>query len=416
MLCLSAVKRQLTRFFANKEASVAPMLAVAALPLISAVGAAIDFGRASSARAAMQAALDAATILMAKDAKNVDADQLTSNALQYFNANFQNAEISGLAVTASSSSTSGGYSASATASGSIKTRFMGIIGFSELDIATKSAALSKSDGLGCVLSLNKHSGSATAGQGSTAVVLDGCSLYDNSDSTTALSVGGSAHITAYSAGVVGNVTGASNITTTQGIRTGMGEVYDPYVDSSFPVPGACTSQNFKAKDTITIDPGVYCDGISLNAGANVTLNPGIYYLDCGNLSVNGGATLSGSEVTLVFTSKNRSSFATASINGNATINLTPPKTGSTAGIVMFGDRNMPVGTAFKFNGGVTQYLGGAVYLPKGAVDFSGGVNSGTNCTQLIGDTVSFTGNSGFSLNCKSYGTKPFSPNVVKLTS
>jgi hypothetical protein len=77
---------------------------------------------------------------------------------------------------------------------------------------------------------------------------------------------------------------------------------------------------------------------------------------------------------------------------------------------------MPVGTDFKFNGGATQYLGGATYLPKAAISFSGGIGSSSNCTQLIGDTVSFTGNSGFSLNCKNYGTKPFSSTVVKLTS
>jgi hypothetical protein len=121
-------------------------------------------------------------------------------------------------------------------------------------------------------------------------------------------------------------------------------------------------------------------------------------------------------VTLVFTSQNRNGFATASINGNATIDLTPPKTGGTAGIVIFGDRRMPTGTVFKFNGGATQYLGGAIYVPQGAVNFSGGASTGTSCTQLIADTVTFTGNSNFALNCSNYGTKPFSPLTLKITS
>jgi hypothetical protein len=83
---------------------------------------------------------------------------------------------------------------------------------------------------------------------------------------------------------------------------------------------------------------------------------------------------------------------------------------------MFGDRNMPVGTDFKFNGGATQYLGGAVYLPKGAIDFSGGMSTSTSCTQIIGDTINFSGNSALALNCKNYGTRPFSPLMVKLIS
>jgi hypothetical protein len=215
-------------------------------------------------------------------------------------------------------------------------------------------------------------------------------------------------------GVVGGMTGGDNITTTQGIKTGAGPVADPYADVSYPAYSGCAQQNFTAKIAVTIDPGVYCGGMKLNAGANVTLNPGIYYLD-GDLTVNGGAGLTGSGVTLVFTGKNNS-WATASINENASIYLTAPKLGPTAGIVIFGDRNIPVGTTFKFNGGASQYLGGAVYVPTGAIDFSGGAATGTSCTQIIGNTVVFTGNSSIAINCSNYQTKPFSPLIIRLTS
>jgi hypothetical protein len=405
----------ISRFLQNRDASVAPMLALAALPLFASVGASIDFGRAASARAAMQAAVDATALMIAKDANVIDATQMAAKAAGYFSANFQNSEVGSLETTVSTASMSSGYSVNMTASGVVPTRFMGVMGFSSLRISAQSSSLSNKDGLGCVLSLDPHAASATGGQGSTNVVLNGCSLYDNSDNATALTVGGSAQITALSVGVVGNLTGRSNITTTNGIWTGMGTVDDPYATASFPAFSGCTQQNFTAKDTITISPGVYCGGMKLNAGANVTLSSGIYYLDGGDLNVNGGATLTGSGVTVVFTSQNRNGFATASINGNATINLTPPKTGGTAGIVIFGDRRMPTGTAFTFNGGATQYLGGAIYLPKAAVGFSGGASTGANCTQLIGNTVTFTGNSGFALNCNNYGTKPFSAQVLRIT-
>jgi len=60
----------------------------------------------------------------------------------------------------------------------------------------------------------------------------------------------------------------------------------------------------------------------------------------GDLTVNGGATMTGSDVTLVFVSQNRNEFGTVQINGNATISLTASKTGATAGIVVFGDRRI----------------------------------------------------------------------------
>lgn len=406
----------LSRFLRNRDAGVAPMLALLALPLFGAIGAAIDFSRAASVRTSMQAALDASALILAKSAKNVDANQLNVDATKYFNVNFQNSELQNLNTTATSSSTSSGYSATLSASGSIKSKFMGLFGFTNLNLAVHSTALSYADGLGCVLSLNRHASGAITGQGSTNVVLNGCSMYDNSDHATAMVAGGTASLTALSVGVVGNLTGTENITTTAGVRTGVSPVTDPYSYHSFPAFGGCTANNFTGKDTVTINPGVYCGGISVNASAVVTLNPGIYYLDGGNLSVNGGGTLQGTGVTLVFTSQNRNGFATASINGNATVNLTPPTTGGTAGIVVFGDRRMPIGTDFKFNGGANQYLAGAIYVPNGALSFAGGMGTSTSCTQLIGDTITFTGNSSFALNCNGYATKPFSPLMVKLTS
>ncbi len=129
-----------------------------------------------------------------------------------------------------------------------------------------------------------------------------------------------------------------------------------------------------------------------------------------------GATMTGSDVTLVFTSQNRNGFGTVQINGNATISLTAPKIGATAGIVVFGDPSHAHRHGFQVQWRATQYFGGAIYVPSGAVSFAGGASTSTNCTQLIASTVTFTGNSGFALNCNNYGTKPFSPQVVKLTS
>jgi hypothetical protein len=72
---------------------------------------------------------------------------------------------------------------------------------------------------------------------------------------------------------------------------------------------------------------VYCGGMQFNANADVTFNPGVYIVDGGNFTVNGGGILQGSGVTIVFTSSTMSDWPTATINGGATINLTPPSTG-----------------------------------------------------------------------------------------
>jgi Flp pilus assembly protein TadG len=407
----------LTRFLRDRRASVVPMLGLSLVPLMAGIGAAVDFSRGNAARTAMQAALDATAIMVAKEAQQSSGGQAADNAQTYFNANFNRADVKDASVTATVSQGAGGLSINLSATGSLQTQFMSAVGISTIPLSVNAGTFASNDGLGCVLALNPSASGAVTLQGSTTVNLNGCSLYDDSASTSALNVGGSASLSALSVGVVGGVSGMSGITTTQGVKTGLGGVADPYAKDSFSTAFAgCNQKNFSAKNTVTIDPGVYCGGMSFNAGANVTFNAGIYYIDGGSFTVNGGASIQGTGVTLVFTKKSGNDWPTATINGNATVNLTPPRYGATAGIVVFGDRSIPVGTVFKFNGGSSQYFGGAIYIPTGAINFSGGNGTSTSCTQIIGNTVTFVGNSAVAINCSSYGTKPFSPAVLKLIS
>ena len=81
----------LSRFLRNRDGGVAPMLALAALPLFGFVGAAIDYSRAASVRTAMQAALDATALMLSKDAQtlsrrpNLDAEGRATTSTRMFN-------------------------------------------------------------------------------------------------------------------------------------------------------------------------------------------------------------------------------------------------------------------------------------------------------------------------------------------
>jgi Flp pilus assembly protein TadG len=404
------------RFVADQRGGVAPIFALGLIPMIGLAGAAIDYSRATAARTAMQATLDATALMIAKDIQTIPSAQVSTRASELFNGAFERTDVQSLQVTANVSTSAAGTTISANAGGSVGTTFMHLLGRTGVEISARASVVTANDGLGCVLSLNQHASGAATAQGSTTVKLNGCSLYDNSDNATALTVGGSATLTADFVGVVGGVGSTTGLTATNGIRTRISPVADPYADVAVPAYGACTESNYTAKNTVTINPGVYCGGIGTNANAVLTLNPGLYILDGGSLTVNGGATVNGSGVTLVFTSSSKTDWATVTINGNATVNLTPMTYGPTKGIVVYADRNMPVGTSFKFNGGANQYLAGAVYVPTGAVSFSGGANTATTCTQVIGDTVTFTGNSNLAIDCSKYNTRPFSTKTMRVAS
>lgn len=398
----------------DRQAGVLPLLAIAAVPLTLSVGAAVDYSRATASKAAMQAALDSTALSIVRA---IAVGSTPQDAQTLFDALFTRADVSNPVVGSSTSNTGGNATASLSAQGTVNTAFMRLAGVSQMTIRVTASASAQTETNGCVMALSKSAANAISLGGSTNVSLSSCSLYSNSTSSTAVSIGGSAYVSAEMIGAVGGVSASSsNVNLTDGISTGLLPVTDPYADVQVPSFSGCTDTSVKVKSDITIDPGVYCNGISINAGATLTLNPGVYYLDRGSLDINGGGSIVGSGVTLIFTSSTGMNYATANINGNATVNLTAPSSGPTAGLVLFGDRNAPIGTSISLGGGSSQTFGGAVYAPTAAITYSGGASTSSSCTQIIGDTVTFTGNSSVAINCSSYKTRPFGLTTIRLSS
>jgi len=281
-------------------------------------------------------------------------------------------------------------------------------------VITARAVAVPNSGTGCVLGLDPTASSTVSVSGSNNLNLINCNLYSDSNAAPSLNVSGSANVSANQVGVVGTVSGASNITATNGIKTGMRAVTDPYANVTPTMPTYCDYPNKKqVKGTTTLLPGVYCGDISVNAGATLTFSPGIYYFSGANLSVAGNATITGSGVTLIFTGSGNN-WGSATIGSNANVTLTAPTSGVTKGIVMYGDRNMPVGTAFSLEGGGTQNFGGAIDLPKAALKFSGGNGTTTSCTQIIADTITFTGSSNVQVNCAALGSSAIGVQTAQL--
>jgi Flp pilus assembly protein TadG len=58
----------LTRFWKNRQGSVAPLVGIAIIPLMGAVGAAVDYSQANATRTAFQNALDSTALMLSKTA------------------------------------------------------------------------------------------------------------------------------------------------------------------------------------------------------------------------------------------------------------------------------------------------------------------------------------------------------------
>ncbi|HEX3432375.1 MAG TPA: pilus assembly protein TadG-related protein [Rhizomicrobium sp.] len=284
--------------------------------------------------------------------------------------------------------------------------FSGIWGAGPIAVSARAVALPEHQA--CVLVLDRNASGAFSAQGSVNINLVNCAINDDSGDAQAMAIGGASTVSAEFVGVVGGISGRQSVTTVDGTVTGYHVVLDPYANVTPPPFSGCDYTNYSAKSAATISPGVYCGGMNLRAGAAVIMNPGIYYLDGGALSMAGSASLTGSGVTLVFTSSTGKNYATASLSGGATIDIAPPGSGQMSGIAIYGDHNMPLGTQFDFRGGSNQSIGGAVDLPRAAVNWAGNPTTQQPCTQLIADTIQFVGDSGLSINCSGYGTSPIS--------
>jgi Flp pilus assembly protein TadG len=129
----------LARFWNDRDGGVAPMLAILIIPLLGAVGAAVDYTRASAARTAMQTSLDSTALMLSKSAANKTPAELQTAATDTFTALFKGGEVKNVTVTASYSTTDGSK-VTLTSSGTVPTDFLDVLGFSSINIDASTTA------------------------------------------------------------------------------------------------------------------------------------------------------------------------------------------------------------------------------------------------------------------------------------
>src|SRR6185295_2415066 len=124
-----------SRFLADQRGGVAPVFALALIPIIGLGGAAIDYSRGNAARSAMFATLDATALMLSRDAATMTPAQITSKATSFFTAQFNRPDVAGVNVTALlTSPQAGSYALNVTASGNVPATFTRILGQNQIDI------------------------------------------------------------------------------------------------------------------------------------------------------------------------------------------------------------------------------------------------------------------------------------------
>ena len=130
-------------FAGANEGNIAILFGIAVIPIISFVGAAVDYTRANAARSSMQAALDSTALMLAKDLTEgtINTSQIAAKADAYFKALYTNNETKSITITATYTQNAGnGSTILVNGSGNIETGFMRVVGFPTMDFKTSSTS------------------------------------------------------------------------------------------------------------------------------------------------------------------------------------------------------------------------------------------------------------------------------------
>jgi Flp pilus assembly protein TadG len=133
------VSRMLARFLTNARGGVAPLMAVVAVPVMAAVGMAVDYSRVNAARTAFQVSLDATALMLSKDAATETSKALQTEATKTFNSLFSRPEVTDVNVTPLYTS-AGGSKLTLNGTAVVHTNFLGVIGIDHVDIKSLSVS------------------------------------------------------------------------------------------------------------------------------------------------------------------------------------------------------------------------------------------------------------------------------------
>jgi hypothetical protein len=278
----------------------------------------------------------------------------------------------------------------------VPTFFLSLLGAAAGTVRARAVARPGSSG-SCVFVLDPSASSAMRATGTTSVSVN-CGITVNSSSPSGLVTSGSACVSASYIEVAGGFSNSSNCPPTPTPVTGVGAAADPLSHVPAPAFGSCDHNNFRANDNqnpVILSPGVYCGGIRVNAQTQVQLQPGLYVLNGGGLTMTGQGSLRGSGVTFYNTGGPGRPYAPIDLSGGSMIDLSAPTSGTYEGILFFQDRNIVSSHPNDLTGNSNARYQGALYFPTTELKYRGGAGGVAQYTIVVARILDFVGNSTF---------------------
>jgi Flp pilus assembly protein TadG len=360
-------------FWSDQRGNIGVIFALALLPVLMLVGAAVDYSRASAIRTQLQAAMDAA--VLAGAARSTDQ---TATARSVFSAHLQSGPYD---IKSTSFTLGSDASVTGNASAEVSTSLLAAASIETLTVSVTATAKPVRKSEVCILLVDPTAAQPLLVNSGASLKAPNCEVHVRSKgSPAAIFNSGSSFVTKRTC--LAGTSPLYNGTSVSNVETRCSAVTDPFA-GNLPVPSssACTASNGNySGGTVSLSPGVYCGWFNFNNAPTVTFAPGLYVIKGGGWNVNAGRW-SGTGVTFYFADTSVIQF-----NSGISADLTAPTGGDYAGILMYEAGGLAKSN-FVFNDSVSNRLEGLIYLPSRNVIFNAKSQLHTDKATLVFNTL-----------------------------
>lgn len=405
----------------HERGAVLVMTTIMLAILLGVAALAIDVGYMYAHRENLRNATDSAAIaagLAVKENPSVNQNTLDSIALSEAQNIISDLVATDIEVTRSPGTADGyayDYTGDSTAVGVTITQnkntfFSRILSIADMDVRTRAVA---NTGFGApgLIYVFKKTGEGIRLSGNSTLTVNG-GVIVNSTGPNPISISGNfSFIAAEEIGVAANNFICDPPKCRPSAISNMPPGADPLASIPPPTYGACTRTSSYQLTTgqTTINPGVYCGGITISGNnTRVNFSPGTYIIMNG-LNISNRATVTGSNVMIYNTGNATYPYRAFTVSQqNTSVNLTGISGGTYNGIVYFQDRNNPRTVSFTSNASVA--LNGIIYVNKApgaswsydngdlAIDFhSGSATTSDGYTLLVVWSIEFGGGPNYTM-------------------
>lgn len=286
--------------------------------------------------------------------------------------------------------------------------------------ASAQAQITSASGGFCILALEDEDSDAFTTFGNAEINAPACSVGVNSENDEALTLSGNVDVTVGDVRISGGYDVGNSVDFTySSLKENQPALADPYINLEIPAYDGCDYRNKKVNSDETLNPGVYCGGLSISGNNDVEFNPGVYIITDSNMKVTGNGSLIGEDVTFILTGSGNK-YAGLDISGGRRVELSPPTAGEDwSGITFFQDRDAPQAdnNQNKINGTSDVIFEGVAYFPAQGLWFGGNTDvlgDDEPCTQLIARTITLAGNPRMGNTCDAYDVEPIGAPDINL--